>query len=99
MQKYIEQIISSGESISALRENIANEMVIMQVQQGSVMRGIHVSEQELNNFLNSEDGKLMTSPEVKLGQILISIPSTASTAEINACKKNWMISSLKLIRG
>ena len=80
--QYMAQIDSSGESISDLRENIANEMIIMQVQQGSVMRGIHISEQELDNFLNSEEGKLMTSPDVNLGQILISTPSAGSTEEV-----------------
>ena len=86
-EQYMQQIIASGESVSDLRENIANEIIIMQVQQGSVMRGIHVSEQELNNFLNSEEGKLMTSPEVKLGQILISAPSSASTETIDASQQ------------
>lgn len=80
--QYMAQIDSSGESISDLRENIANEMIIMQVQQGTVMRGIHISEQELDNFLNSEEGKLMTSPDVNLGQILISTPSAGSTEEV-----------------
>ena len=87
VEQYLQQISASGESMSDLRENIANEIIIMQVQQGSVMRGIHVSEQELNNFLNSEEGKLMTSPEVNLGQILISAPSSASTETINASQE------------
>ena len=86
-EQYMQQIIASGESISDLRENIANEIIIMQVQQGSVMRGIHISEQELNNFLNSEEGKLMTSSEVKLGQILISAPSSASTDTIDVSQQ------------
>lgn len=86
-EQYMQQIIASGESISDLRENIANEIIIMQVQQGSVMRGIHISEQELNNFLNSEEGKLMTSPEVKLGQILISAPYSASTDTIDVSQQ------------
>lgn len=85
--QYMAQINSSGESILDLRENIANEMIIMQVQQGSVMRGIHISEQELDNFLNSEEGKLMTSPDVNLGQILISTPSAGSTEEVKAIQE------------
>ena len=85
--QYMAQINSSGESILDLRENIANEMIIMQVQQGSVMRGIHISEQELDNFLNSEEGKLMTTPDVNLGQILISTPSAGSTEEVKASQE------------
>lgn len=97
VQQYIDQVTMGGESISDLRDNIANELIIMQVQQGSVMRSIHVSAQELDNFLNSEEGKLMTSPDVNLGQILISEPSTATADGINASREklNTIIAQIK----
>ena len=95
VQEYKEQITMSGESIADLRDNIANELIIMQVQQGSVMRSIHVSAQELNNFLNSEEGKLMTSPDVNLGQILISAPSTANGITSSQDKLNVIIAQLE----
>jgi len=63
-QDYLANVEAGGTPISDLRQEIANEMIMMQVQQGSVMRGIHISEQELNNFLNSEAGKLMNSPDI-----------------------------------
>lgn len=87
LQEYIDQVHASGSNMDALRQNIANEMIMTQVQQGFVMRGIHISEQELNNFLNSEEGKLMTSPDIKLGQILISVSSAATIAQINDAQK------------
>jgi peptidyl-prolyl cis-trans isomerase SurA len=95
VQEYKEQIAMGGESIADLRDNIANELIIMQVQQGSVMRSIHVSAQELNNFLNSEEGKLMTSPDVNLGQILISAPSTANGITSSQDKLNVIIAQLE----
>jgi peptidyl-prolyl cis-trans isomerase SurA len=72
--------------MAKIRQEIANEMIIMQVQQGTVMRGIQISEQELNNFLNSEEGKLVTSPDVSIGQILLSAPSTATVDELESIK-------------
>ena len=87
LQEYVKQVRASGSSLAALRQDIANEMIMTQVQQGIVMRGIHISEQELNNFLNSEEGKLITSPDIKLGQILISVSSSATSAEIDDAKK------------
>ena len=87
MQDYLASANASGTSIKDLRQEIANEMIMMQVQQGSVMRGIHISEQELNNFLNSEEGKLMNSPDIMLGQILISVPSSATVSDIAAAQK------------
>jgi peptidyl-prolyl cis-trans isomerase SurA len=87
MQDYLASANAGGTSIKDLRQQIANEMIMMQVQQGSVMRGIHISEQELNNFLNSEEGKLMNSPDIMLGQILISVPSSATVSDIAAAQK------------
>jgi len=87
MQDYLASANAGGTSIKDLRQQIANEMIMMQVQQGSVMRGIHISEQELNNFLNSEEGKLMNSPDIMLGQILISLPSSATVSDIAAAQK------------
>lgn len=87
MQDYLASVNARGTSIKDLRQEIANEMIMMQVQQGSVMRGIHISEQELNNFLNSEEGKLMNSPDIMLGQILISVPSSATVSDISAAEK------------
>jgi peptidyl-prolyl cis-trans isomerase SurA len=86
VEDYIAQIHASGETMAKIRQEIANEMIIMQVQQGTVMRGIQISEQELNNFLNSEEGKLVTSPDVLIGQILLSAPSTATVDELESIK-------------
>ena len=48
------------------------------------MRRIRISEQELTNFLNSEEGRLVTSPDVNIGQILLSVPSSSSADETKA---------------
>ena len=84
VEDYIAQVHASGETMAKIRQEIANEMIIMQVQQGTVMRGIQISEQEINNFLNSEEGKLVTSPDVFIGQILLSAPSTATVDELES---------------
>jgi peptidyl-prolyl cis-trans isomerase SurA len=56
----------------------------MRVQQGKVMRRIQISEQELDNFLNSEEGRFLTSPDVNVGQILLSVPTGAGNDEIDS---------------
>ena len=81
--QYIEQIKLQGSTINVVREEIRNELTIMRVQQGQVMRRIRVSEQELDNYLNSEEGRSVTSPDVNIGQILLSVPSGSSRIEID----------------
>lgn len=84
MEQYAEQIHASGSTLANVREEIRNEMILMRVQQGQVMRRIRISSQELDNFLNSEEGRFMTSPDVNVGHILLPVPSGKSNAEVNA---------------
>ena len=83
MEQYAEQVHASGSTLSNVREEIRNEMILMRVQQGQVMRRIRISSQELDNFLNSEEGRFMTSPDVNVGHILLPVPSGKSNDEVN----------------
>ena len=78
MEEYFAQVHAQGSTVAVVREQIRNEMTIMRVQQGKVMRRIRISEQELDNFLNSEEGRFLTSPDVNVGQILLSVPTGTS---------------------
>ena len=84
MEQYAEQVHATGSTLSNVREEIRNEMILMRVQQGQVMRRIHISSQELDNFLNSEEGRFMTSPDVNVGHILLPVPSGKNNDEVNA---------------
>jgi peptidyl-prolyl cis-trans isomerase SurA len=84
MEQYAEQIHATGSTLSNVREEIRNEMILMRVQQGQVMRRIRISNQELDNFLNSEEGRFMTSPDVNVGHILLPVPSGRNNEEVNA---------------
>lgn len=84
MEEYVAQIHAQGSTVAVVREQIRNEITIMRVQQGKVMRRIRISEQELDNFLNSEEGRFLTSPDVNVGQILLSVPSGTSLEDTDA---------------
>jgi peptidyl-prolyl cis-trans isomerase SurA len=84
MDQYVEQIHAQGSTIASIREDIRDELTIVRVQQGRVMRRIRISEQELDNFLNSEEGRFLTSPDVNIGQILLPVPTGSSSIETEA---------------
>ena len=84
MEQYAEQVHATGSTLSNVREEIRNDMILMRVQQGQVMRRIRISSQELDNFLNSEEGRFMTSPDVNVGHILLPVPSGKNNDEVNA---------------
>ncbi|MDE0840551.1 MAG: peptidylprolyl isomerase [Porticoccaceae bacterium] len=81
---YLTAVQQQGSIVSAMREQVRHEMILMRVQQGQVMRRIRISPQELDNFLESEEGRFLTSPDVNLGQILLSVPTGAGSEQVEA---------------
>ena len=61
----------SGQSYAAAREGLRDDLAIQRVQQGNVMRNINISEQEIDNFLTTEEGEAMTQPEYRVVQALL----------------------------
>ena len=88
IEQFREALIAEGRDYKQAREQIRNELLINSVQQNFVNRRIRVTEQELNNFLNSENGKAELSAEYSLGHILIATPSQASPEIIQAAEKS-----------
>ncbi len=74
----------SGQSYAAAREGLRDDLAIQRVQQGNVMRNINISEQEIDNFLTTEEGEAMTQPEYRVVQALISTSRGEDTAEVAA---------------
>lgn len=73
-----------GQSMSGFRQQIHREMWVNQIQQAVVNSRIDVSAQDVESFLASTDGRFATSAEYRLGHILLSVPSSASTEEVEA---------------
>ena len=71
-----------GQSYFAMREEIRREMMIQRVQQGNVSRNIQISDQEVDNFMATEEGEAMTQPEFRVVQALIEVSKNDSTTEV-----------------
>ncbi|MCQ4318726.1 peptidylprolyl isomerase [Stutzerimonas stutzeri] len=79
-----------GLSLDTAREQIRREMVISRVRQRRIAERIQVSNQEVENFLASDLGKLQLSEEYRLANILIPVPESADSATIQAAEKAAM---------
>lgn len=77
---------ADGMSYTIYREQIRNEMLINRVQQGNVNRRVQITEQEIANFLDSEEGANLTAPEYRMMHTLIPISSGASKQEIESAR-------------
>ena len=76
-----------GLTLDGLRKQMRNELTISQLQQGVVNSRIKVTDQDINNFLASSDGKFATSPDFHIGHILIAVSSSADADTIAAAEK------------
>ncbi|HEY7773198.1 MAG TPA: peptidylprolyl isomerase [Marinagarivorans sp.] len=80
------QLAMEGMTIDTLKERVRRDMMIQNIQRGLVSQRITVSDLEIDNFLKSAEAQFWLSPEYHLGHILISLPQSASEADIQAAK-------------
>ena len=87
MEQFRDALERDGLSYEDAREQIRREMIISRVRQRRVAERIQVSDQEVENFLASESGKMQLSVEYRLANILIRVPDAASATEIQAAER------------
>jgi len=68
---------AQGESYLTIREKVRKDLLLNEVQRRSVIRNISISESEVENFLKSEQGQLLLSPEFNIDHLLLPIPTDA----------------------
>lgn len=86
LQQFRQALESDGVSYIDTRENIRREMILKRVQQGNVNHRVQITDQEVDNFLESEEGQTMTAPDYHVGHLMLSIDS-GDTEEIAAAEK------------
>ncbi|TFH75191.1 molecular chaperone SurA [Gammaproteobacteria bacterium LSUCC0112] len=62
------------------RERIRKELAVNEVQRGMVNRRITITDQEIDNYLSSEAGRIAMAPDYLVDQILIPVPESDSPA-------------------
>lgn len=88
-----------GLSYDEAREQVRRELIISRVRQRRVAERIQVSEQEVENFLASDLGKLQLSEEFRLANILIPLSEGASAQAIQDAERQAREIHAQLQRG
>ena len=78
---------AQGDSYLMIREKIRKDLLLNEVQRRSVIRNISISESEVENFLKSEQGQLLLSPEFNIDHILLPIPVDAGAQTKSLAKE------------
>lgn len=87
----------SGQSYAIARESLRDDLAIQRVQQGNVMRNINISEQEIDNFLATDEGDALTQPEYRVIQALLA-SGRGEDADTVAAKEAYVDQVLADIR-
>ena len=87
LQQFKQTLERDNLSYTSTREQVRKEMLLQRVQQGNVNQRIQITDQEIANFLASEEGRSMTAPEYRMLHTLITVTSGADMATVATAKK------------
>ncbi len=81
LDEFREMLKQQGISYTATREQIRNEMIIQQVQAGNINNRVEITQQEVDNFLQSTEGKARTAPQYRISHLLLSIDTVSMQSD------------------
>ena len=88
LEEFRIKLEGEGTSYRSFRDTIRKELIIQRVQRGKVGAKIDISEQEIENFINSEEGKTQLAEQYNVQHILLSVESGSTEKEIEEIKIN-----------
>lgn len=88
LAQFSREIEKDGISYLEMRDQIRREIAITRIQQGIMRNRIQITEQEVNNFLESDMGKIVTADEYRLAHILLPFSENADGDEISKVKSD-----------
>ncbi|MCK5893154.1 MAG: peptidylprolyl isomerase [Endozoicomonadaceae bacterium] len=96
-EQFQKALEADGLSYREARNEIHREMLISRVRQRQVRERIQITDRNIDNYLNSEEGTHQLAAEYHLGHILIALPEGPSPSEIQTAKQaaNAIVQQLK----
>lgn len=82
LQGFIQMVEQSGESYAAVREQVRKDMILQQVQRGNVNHKVMITPDEVDNFLESPEGKALKEVFNHLDHMLVPVSSQATDSEM-----------------
>ena len=73
IEQFAQRLAADGRNYIEFREQIRKEIMMQRLQRGIVNRRVAISDQEINDLLNSPYYKELLSDEFRVGHILLSI--------------------------
>ena len=90
LEQFKESMDANKDSYNDLRRSVRKELIIQRVQRGKVGANIEISEQEIENFLNSQEGRSRLAEQYNVQQILLSLKNEAEEALVRSTEKKGL---------
>lgn len=87
LQELLDDAEKGGISPSIFRQKVREQLLIGRVQEGNMNKRVSISEQAIDNFLNTEAGRSWATPDVNLGHIMLPVSSNSSDEAITKVKE------------
>ena len=87
IQELLDEAEKGGIPPSIFRQKVREQLLISRVQEGNLNKRVSISEQSIDNFLNTEAGRSWATPDVNLGHIMLPISSRGSEEEISKAQE------------
>jgi peptidyl-prolyl cis-trans isomerase SurA len=97
MEQFQQALKANGQSYEAMREQVRREMIIQRVQAGNINQRIKISDEEVGNFMATQEGQNLTQPEFHVLHALLPLSPDASESEVAAARTE-VEAALKRIR-
>lgn len=80
LNNFVQVLEQSGQSYAVVREQVRKDMILQEVQRGNVNHRVQITDDEIDNFLASPEGRQLTEVFNRVDHVLIPVASDASTA-------------------
>jgi peptidyl-prolyl cis-trans isomerase SurA len=84
IDEFRQALEARGQSYLEMREQLRREMIIQRVQAGNVNQRVQISEQEVDNFISTQEGQKLTQPEYRILHALLPLSPGADPGEVDA---------------
>jgi peptidyl-prolyl cis-trans isomerase SurA len=98
LDQFRAQLEAEGSYLTT-RDQIRREMVLRQVQNGNLGGRIQISDQEIENFLESSDGQELTAPRFNAAHLMFPLAEGETTTEANAAAEQLLSQAAQDISG
>jgi peptidyl-prolyl cis-trans isomerase SurA len=86
LEQFAQRLAQDGQNYAEFREQIRKEMVMSRLQRAVVNRRIAISEQDVDDLLNSPYYRELLSDEFRVGHILLAVEPSAGDETVKAAE-------------